>query len=99
MCTWEARLPARLILTPGTGTTNKAAQGTDGFVAKYDHAGNFIWVYTTNVSNVEVVRSMKATTLLNVAMTTLNNSSLQMIALDLVTGLCMLQLLIILPVV
>jgi hypothetical protein len=71
---------------PGTGTTNKAAQGTDGFVAKYDHAGNFIWVYTTNVSNVEVVRSMKATTLLNVAMTTLNNSSLQMIALDLVTG-------------
>ncbi|HEY1039217.1 MAG TPA: T9SS type A sorting domain-containing protein [Bacteroidia bacterium] len=35
---------------PGPGTHTVTAQGTDGFVGKYDAGGNLQWVYTTNAS-------------------------------------------------
>lgn len=70
----------------GTGISNRTANGTDGFVAKYDHGGNLIWVYTSNASGNQTVRSLNLNTKINVA-TKVSTNGLQMIALEPISGL------------
>lgn len=66
---------------PGAGVSTKTANGTDGFIAKYDHGGNLIWVYSTNATGNQEVRGLNLGTKLNGAVQT-STSSISLIALE-----------------
>lgn len=66
---------------PGAGVSNRTANGTDGFIAKYDHGGNLLWVYSTNASGNQQVTGLNLGSKLNAAVQT-SNSSISLIALE-----------------
>ncbi|HLP18787.1 MAG TPA: hypothetical protein VK174_00725, partial [Chitinophagales bacterium] len=70
---------------PGAGVSNKTANGTDGFIAKYDHGGNLVWVYTTNAAGNQEVKGLNLGAKLNAGVQT-SNTSISLIALETATG-------------
>ncbi|HRG87830.1 MAG TPA: hypothetical protein PLW44_02350, partial [Chitinophagales bacterium] len=46
---------------PGSPVVNKTANGTDGFVAKYDEGGNLLWVFTTDSAGTEEISCITST--------------------------------------
>lgn len=76
---------------PNAATVNRAAQGTDGFVAAFNPAGELEWVYTTNVAGIEEIPAISfyspGTAFHLTAVVKIGSTSFKLEKLNRITGL------------